>query len=744
MKLKLSALLLFILLMGGWQAAEAQYLGGGSITASGSGCVTTNCVFGNLGQDTASVSFTVSGTYSGTLQFEVSQDGTHFVNINAYPPNSTTAVTGTTGTGTWTAGVAGMTIFRIRCSAYTSGTALVTINGSHAVATSTITAGGGGGGGGSYYQTIENDGSAQDQEPALNLIPGSNVTLGFTDTPGVSTNVTVNASGGGGDTITSPNSTLAVGGTSTNTTLDLEGAAGKIMAGATPALTPTPTLGVSGTAGNISFFPASGNFETTLGSAATASNTILFPATVPTTLYGFHCVVASTTCTLTSNGYAYNAIPIADLASSAITIAGTSVSLGGSTSSLPSPGVIGGTTPAAITGTTLTANTSITDSGLTASLPICTTSGKVLSSTCTALVTIADLNASGTPGSTTYLRGDGSWSTPSGSGTVNSGTSGQDSYYASTGAAVSGINTAGGGSNPLWGSITSLAQGQQICADATPKLINCTPGVVPNPQTGTTYPVVQGDNGKYLSFSNASSIAVTVPSAASLSANFAFRACDIGTGTATLTPTTSTISYTTGNSYTSAASSMALTTGECANVYSDNTNYFANQTIGGSGTGLSGMTSGQVPVAASATTVTSSKALAGSGSGITTGPTSATSLDVAEMTGTSGQIADGGVLVSKLTQTICSGTIALGTSAIASGAAATTVTATCTGLATTDTMMLSFNGSPLAVTGYVPSASGMLTIIDWPTSNTINVSVVNNTASSVTPGAITLNYRVTR
>jgi hypothetical protein len=97
-----------------------------------------------------------------------------------------------------------------------------------------------------------------------------------------------------------------------------------------------------------------------------------------------------------------------------------------------------------------------------------------------------------------------------------------------------------------------------------------------------------------------------------------------------------------------------------------------------------------------------------------------------------------------LTQTICSGTISLGTSAIASGAAATTVTQTCTGLASTDNIQLDFNASPLAVTGYTPSASGMLGIIKWPTTNTINVSVVNNTGASITPGAITLNYRVTR
>lgn len=96
------------------------------------------------------------------------------------------------------------------------------------------------------------------------------------------------------------------------------------------------------------------------------------------------------------------------------------------------------------------------------------------------------------------------------------------------------------------------------------------------------------------------------------------------------------------------------------------------------------------------------------------------------------------------TNTICSGTITLGTSAIASGAAASTVTATCSGLASTDNIQLDFNGNPLSVTGFIPSSNGMLTIIKWPTTNTINVSVVNNTGASITPGAVTLNYRVVR
>lgn len=102
-------------------------------------------------------------------------------------------------------------------------------------------------------------------------------------------------------------------------------------------------------------------------------------------------------------------------------------------------------------------------------------------------------------------------------------------------------------------------------------------GIVPNPQTGTTYTVAATDRAKYVSFSNASAIAVTLPQAGTtgFAGNFVFSACDIGTGTATITPTTSTISVSNGKTYTSAASTLALTTGLCATIYSDNTNYFA-------------------------------------------------------------------------------------------------------------------------------------------------------------------------
>jgi hypothetical protein len=91
---------------------------------------------------------------------------------------------------------------------------------------------------------------------------------------------------------------------------------------------------------------------------------------------------------------------------------------------------------------------------------------------------------------------------------------------------------------------------------------------------------------------------------------------------------------------------------------------------------------------------------------------------------------------------ICSGTVTLNPGATASSACSSAATATCTGLATTDNIMIDFNADPTATTGYIPSAMG--TIVKYPTSNTVNVKFCNNTGSSITPTSITLNYRVVR
>lgn len=97
-----------------------------------------------------------------------------------------------------------------------------------------------------------------------------------------------------------------------------------------------------------------------------------------------------------------------------------------------------------------------------------------------------------------------------------------------------------------------------------------------------------------------------------------------------------------------------------------------------------------------------------------------------------------------LSQVIASGTAALGTSAISSASCATVVTATATGTATTDVIQWGFNADVTGVTGYAPVTTGALTIFAYPTANNVNFKVCNLTTASITPGAVTLNFRVTR
>lgn len=95
-------------------------------------------------------------------------------------------------------------------------------------------------------------------------------------------------------------------------------------------------------------------------------------------------------------------------------------------------------------------------------------------------------------------------------------------------------------------------------------------------------------------------------------------------------------------------------------------------------------------------------------------------------------------------EVIASGTLALATSAISSATCTSAQTASAGGTKTTDTVIASFNGDPTGVTGYSPSTDGMLVIIIYPTANTFNAKVCNNTVNSITPGAITLNWSVIR
>jgi hypothetical protein len=91
-------------------------------------------------------------------------------------------------------------------------------------------------------------------------------------------------------------------------------------------------------------------------------------------------------------------------------------------------------------------------------------------------------------------------------------------------------------------------------------------GTVLNAQVGTIYTVLATDRAKLVTFSNASSIAVTLPQAttAGFTGNFYCFVKNLGAGTVTITPTTSTIDT---------GTALVLRTGQWGIIFSDNTNF---------------------------------------------------------------------------------------------------------------------------------------------------------------------------
>ena len=102
----------------------------GTLTATASSCTATGtvCVIAPVNSTVGAVAIQVSGTFSATLTFEVTVDGTHWVAAAAAAPAATEArVTTATAAGLWQMNTAGYDAVRVRCSAFTSGSAAVTI-----------------------------------------------------------------------------------------------------------------------------------------------------------------------------------------------------------------------------------------------------------------------------------------------------------------------------------------------------------------------------------------------------------------------------------------------------------------------------------------------------------------------------------------------------------------------------------------------------------------------------------------
>ena len=120
-----------------------------NLTTNGSSCpVATNTTALVLGlADKGGATLTVAGTWTGTISFYgTGSGGMVWTALSATPLGSSTAVTTTTGNGTWQVNASGFTNICMLSSASMTGTANVTITPGSPSAKSN---GGGGGGGGS-------------------------------------------------------------------------------------------------------------------------------------------------------------------------------------------------------------------------------------------------------------------------------------------------------------------------------------------------------------------------------------------------------------------------------------------------------------------------------------------------------------------------------------------------------------------------------------------------------------------
>lgn len=173
-----------------------------------------------------------------------------------------------------------------------------------------------------------------------------------------------------------------------------------------------------------------------------------------------------------------------------------------------------------------------------------------------------------------------------------------------TGLPIAGLTGLGTGVGTALGNAVSgsgaicLASGS-ACGSATVSVTSASPNIVINPtpgtgtftvgttyainaQTGTTYTIASTDLGKLVTFSNASAIAVTIPTATgSFAAGASFDAQNKGTGTATFTPATGTVN---------GAASIALPSNTGCSFVSDGINWqvtACNALVSGSGITLS-------------------------------------------------------------------------------------------------------------------------------------------------------------
>lgn len=266
---------------------QDQYNSSGNITAAGTGCTLVNTSSSVVlplinAPSISSVVVTVSGTFSGTLNFAATNAGLPFSNpLSMTPVGGGAAVTSATAPGAWTAQVAGLTVIGVYGSPFASGDALVTITSSTAVIS--------GGGGGTISGTIATNQVA--------VGSGANTIAGSSNFTFVNSNQTLNIGNSANPTITmgptaaagSPGTTLTAG--LFNANIVLSSIVGVILAVASGESvmvngpSGTDSWSYSGTTGYTSWNGGtSGSAAIGVALVAGTPNPMLLPTTSPSSV----------------------------------------------------------------------------------------------------------------------------------------------------------------------------------------------------------------------------------------------------------------------------------------------------------------------------------------------------------------------------------------------------------------------------------------------------------------------------